>query len=110
MSFFAVLGGLACYFGGTKEIMWLSVVGVVLAALGALASISSNFSGIITTVLIVAAGFIGKKWLASSDNATLAWLYANGGTGFFFITRLAVAVCLGLIGVAIIFFSESIKK
>lgn len=105
---FAAAGGAAAlYFGGSQHILWLCIVGFVLAALGLLIAYTDTGNGIVATAVAGAAFCLyffgkdklltGKMYTFNSWSASIAaWVAGEGVWDVFFIARILMiaATCV----------------
>ena len=99
---FAIPGGL-CWFGNEKHIFWLSIVGLVIGAVGFIlivwATISERKWGfLLSSVEIVMIIVLIRKMVMTSvyaDYVIFSWLYSSG-MDFYFIVRIAIVLCVNM--------------
>ncbi len=109
----SLISGVLLYFGATNAIMWLCVVGVIVAAVTLLFSLFAEpTNGLINLVILgLVVGFATLfrdtflSWF-SSENAFGAWLIGNGAMDFFYICRMIMMSMVVWIFMSIVRFNS----
>lgn len=91
-----VATGLLCYFGGTYEIMWLSIAGIVSLIISLLIYAYDRgyvwtfvISFLVIQILIVMLG----NWFLAHSNTIFTWLIGHGANNFFTSVRAVSLAC-----------------
>lgn len=103
LSDFIVL--LALYIGGEKEILWLSIVGFVLAGLNIIACfISGNKVSAITKIVTAVIHYfvVVPHFLIKTDLKFADWLVGSGATDIYYVARVFAFVYICALVVEIV--------
>lgn len=98
-SLLAAAPGLLCYFGGTYEIMWLSIVAFVCYVVSLVTALGNRaYVWTLAGSLVVIASlpqFFGD-WLSSLSNPTATWLLGNSAD-YLLIRAMALSSAIAFI-------------
>ena len=83
------------YFGGSKEIMWLTVVGFIFAVLNVIVSfVLSGMVSVLSKILLAVVGYfwIIPKIIIAKGGSIADWLVSNGTSDVYYVARVFALV------------------
>lgn len=91
----AIISGILCYFGGTKEIFFVSLLGIILGVITVFISLLTGFTGLVACILLVIFAIVCNVCFSDSNKFFL-WLCGEGIDMYFF-ARVMVLCCVELL-------------
>ncbi len=90
----SIIGGVCSWFGASKEITWLCIVGFVVTAIAVLAAvITVKITAILLFVIsLFTSKWVFSKWLGGKLKDT--WFYYSGGLSIFYFARVMLVLCI----------------